>query len=508
MLRNTVLDYLENTVSIVPDKAAIVADDVIVTFKELKNTAQIIGSKLAEKTKAFNRPVIVAVDRSEKSIIGFMGVLYSGNYYVPVDINAPVDRLMQMIDKLNPAAFIHFNMNETVSKLENKYQQIFHSYEDLVSDASLSATDVGALSTIKSKILDTNPCYVLFTSGSTGEPKGVVISHNMVIDLTEWLTSILQIDSDDSIGNQTPFFFDASVKDIYQMLKTGASLVIIKPQMFVFTKSLVEYLNDKRVSVILWASSAITMVANSGIFNEVKPRYLKVVTFAGEQLFTKNLNIWMDAIPEAKYINLYGPTEATVDCIYYEVDQRYTDDEIIPLGRPCFNKEVFLIDENNKIITNGIGEITVRGSGVGLGYYGDIDKSTQVYIQNPRHNLYRDIVYKTGDLAFYNEEGLFVFASRKDDQIKLNGHRIELGEIEFALSSIDGIDINACVFDKEKSVIVGFYSGREMKRKEIIKQLINRIPKYMIPSNFIYVKNIPLTKNGKVDRNALRSEFI
>ena len=507
MVLNTVINYLDDSALKFPDKPAIISEEARITFAELKEKAQIIGALLTKRTKAFNRPIFVAVDRSEKTIISFLGALYSGNYYVPVDINSPVERLEQMIDQLNPAAFIHFNMENTISELSNKYKTIFLSYDQLMEEKTLSDMDKKMLLEIKTRVLDVNPCYVLFTSGSTGEPKGVVISHKMVIDLTEWLSDILDSDCNDVLGNQTPFFFDASVKDIYQMLKTGASLVIIKPSMFVFTKALIEYLNKEKVSIILWASSAISMVSNSGVLTETKPKYLKAITFAGEQLFTKNLNVWMDAVPDAKYINLYGPTETTVDCLYYEVDRRFNDEEIIPLGSPCFNKEVFLLDENNNLISEGIGEITVRGTGVGLGYYGDIDKSNKAYIQNPMHNLYRDIVYKTGDLAYYNEDGLLVFASRKDQQIKLNGHRIELGEIEFALSAIEGIENNACLFDQEKAIIIGFYSGLEMKRKDISKNLINRIPKYMIPAKFVYVENMPMTKNGKVDRNALKAKI-
>lgn len=502
-MENNVLDYLENVVKEKPDNIAIISDNDRVSFLELRDNAKKIGSKIITETQAFNQPILVAVERSHKSIIGFMGVLYSGNYYVPVDINSPKNRLEFMINQLNPAAIIHLKENDILQQVAEDLEVKTFMYDDFFCKDKNSVIDDQLLFKVRENVLDINPCYVLYTSGSTGNPKGVVISHRMVRDLADWLQSVLKTESTDVIGNQTPFFFDASVKDIYQMLKTGATLVILKPSHFTFTKNLIEYLNKEKVSIVLWASSAVAMVSNSGILKDIKPEYLRIVTFAGEQLFTKTLNDWMDVLPNVRYINLYGPTEVTVDSLYYEVDRRYSNDEIIPLGKACFNKEAFLLNENNEVITDGIGEIAMRGTGVGLGYFGDFEKTSEVYIQNPNNNLYRDIIYKTGDLGYYNEDGLLIFASRKDNQIKLHGHRIELGEIEFALSNVAGVELNACIYDKNNSIIVAFYSGEEIKRKDINKQLISMIPKYMIPSKYTYLPEMPINNNGKVDRKKL-----
>lgn len=261
-----------------------------------------------------------------------MGVLYSGNYYVPVDINSPKNRLEFMINQLNPAAIIHLKENDILQQVAEDLEVKTFMYDDFFCKDKNSVIDDQLLFKVRENVLDINPCYVLYTSGSTGNPKGVVISHRMVRDLADWLQSVLKTESTDVIGNQTPFFFDASVKDIYQMLKTGATLVILKPSHFTFTKNLIEYLNKEKVSIVLWASSAVAMVSNSGILKDIKPEYLRIVTFAGEQLFTKTLNDWMDVLPNVRYINLYGPTEVTVDSLYYEVDRRYSNDEIIPLG--------------------------------------------------------------------------------------------------------------------------------------------------------------------------------
>lgn len=508
MIQNNVIDYLESTAKKFPDNIAVVSDENRVTFKEFKEKAQMVGVAINNNIKSTNKPILVAVERSHKSLIGFFGVIYSGNYYVPIDANSPIERLNYIIEEISPVGIITLEKGDILQKAGESFNIKTFLYDDFFDGKGISEKDIYKIATIKEKVLDANPCYVLYTSGSTGNPKGVVISHRNVIDLTEWLQSVLETRADDVIGNQTPFFFDASVKDIYQMLKTGATLVILKPTQFTFTKDLIEYLNQEKVTITLWASSAVTMVANSGVLDSIIPEYMRIVTFAGEQLFTNTLNIWMDKLPNVRYINLYGPTETTVDCLFYEVDRSYSDDEIIPLGSACFNKEVLLLNEKNEVITEGIGEIAVRGTGVGSGYYGNEEKTSEVYIQNPSHNLYRDIIYKTGDLAYYNDEGLLVFASRKDNQIKLHGHRIELGEIEFALSSIKGLDQNVCLFDAKNEVIIAFYTGEEKKRKEINSELIQRIPKYMLPAKYVHLKFMPMTNNGKIDRKKIKKEYL
>lgn len=483
-----VLEYLEETAKRFPEKIAI-KEEKSITFKELEEQAKKIGTALYKKYQETNRPIVTSVDRNLESILLFLGVLYSGNYYVPVDSSEPKERFEQKLEVLNPLGTIGFHDEKSLS------------LEELLKEEK----DEALLQRIREKHLSSNPCYVLFTSGSTGTPKGVVISHAMVLDLTEWLQSVLHTTEADTLGNQTPFFFDASVKDIYQMLKTGATMVILKPQLFAFPKRLLEVLNEEKVTLILWASSALSMVSQSEVFSEQKPEYLRLVTFAGEQLPTKHLLYWRTYLPEARFINLYGPTETTVDCLYHEVKGEISQDMVIPLGKPCRNKFVFLINDEGKIITEGTGELVVAGSGVGLGYFGDKEKTEASYIQNPKHNLYRDIVYKTGDLAYLNEEGDFVFASRKDDQIKLQGHRIELGEIESSVRALDEVQEAVCVFKKDLGAILCYYTGTPLKRKEMALKLLERIPKYMIPHKFIHLETFPMTPNGKIDRVHLKS---
>ena len=312
-------------------------------------------------------------------------------------------------------------------------------------DGFKSRTDRGRLEAARMRVLDIDPVYVIYTSGSTGTPKGIVISHRSLLDFIEWMANACNFTSDDILANQAPFYFELSVKDIYITLKCGTTTHILSRKRLMFPMPLMEYLQEKGVTTLIWATSAFNLVANSGILSSIAPKSIKKVILGGETLHGKQLNIWRSALPEVKYINLYGPTEVTVDCTYYIIDRPYSDNEAIPIGRACENMEVMLLDEDLKPVPPGqTGEICVRGIGLARGYYGDSEKTRSAFVQNPFSNKYPDISYRTGDMGTINSDGLLVFLSRKDGQIKHMGYRIELGEVETAIIALDSIRAAAC----------------------------------------------------------------
>ncbi len=503
-----VLEYLEQSACVFPDKIALKDETQEITFSQFEQKAKSLGCSIINALSGSVRtPVIVMVDRTCATVVAFMAVLYSGNYYVPVDNQTPKQRLQLIIDTLKPGLVLTEEKDNKAFEGVERLPAILNIDYCFKNEDIITEIDQEKLRGIRSRIIDTDPVYTIFTSGSTGIPKGIVVPHKNVIDLAEWLGDTFGFSCEDVIGNQTPFYFDASVKDIYLCIKKAITLCIIPKKLFMFPIKLVEYLNNNRVTSILWATSAITLLANSQIFKKVLPAYLSKVFFAGEAMFARHLNAWSTYLPEVTYVNLYGPTETTVDCTYYIVNREFGDDEVIPIGNACRNMEVMLLDEDRRPVSgDNPGEVCVRGTGVALGYINNPGLSNEVFIQNPLNSSYRDIIYCTGDIGKYNEYGEIVFISRKDGQVKHMGNRIELGEIEAAVNTISEVEACVCFYDHEASKIVLNYIGK-IDIPELITKLNEKLPKYMIPNILKSFESFPYNANGKIDRRKLVEKY-
>lgn len=502
MYQRNVFEYLLNSARKYPDKLAFADERSGYTFSQLLQTAQAAGSYLAQRYGCSNRPIAVAVERTAESIAAFMGVLACGNYYVPIDLQMPAQRMERILRQIHPVCFLHpaargaaLRQFEALCPLETFEAAFAHRQEP------------EALAEIRQNVLDIDPTYVIFTSGSTGLPKGIVISHRAVIDFTEWMSRTFRFTNADVFGNQAPFYFDLSVKDIYQTLKNGASCYILSQKMFLFPKLLMQFAQEKQITAFVWATSAFHLIANSNVLSRIAPKSLRTVILGGEALQAKQLNIWRQALPDVEYVNLYGPTEVTVDCTYYKIDRAFQDSEMIPIGRACENKQILLLGEDLRPVAPGEpGEICVRGIGLAHGYYADPEKTAAAFIQNPENTCYRDMIYRTGDMGVIERDGLLYFRARKDGQIKHMGYRIEFGEIESALNSLPEIREAVCLFDSAQDKIVAYYSG-ELEPAEIIKAVSTLIPKYMYPNILIRLDALPRNANGKADRAELKKRY-
>lgn len=496
-----VLQYLESSVKRVPEKIALSDENHSITYQTLLHSAQCIGTCLM-RFHAHNRAIAVFIDRNIESIVMFLGVAYSGNFYVPIDASMPKQRMELMLQSLMPAACI--GMSTTSSFCPENIP--FLSYEDLIQ----MNPDPQALSQVRARAIDTDPLYSIFTSGSTGIPKAVLVSHRSVIDLTEQFNVAFGFDADNCFGNQAPFDFDVSVKDIYQVLKQGARLEVVPKKLFSFPGKLMDYLIEREITVLIWATSALRIVANLKALDKRRPRLQKVM-FSGEVMPNKVLNYWRERIP-AQYVNLYGPTEITCNCTYFIVERSFNDDEPLPIGNAFPNTEVFLLDSDNRLIDQTrfeeVGEICVRGSCLALGYYNNPQKTAEVFCQNPLVSGYPERIYRTGDLGCYNQNGELMFRSRKDFQIKHMGHRIELGEIETAVNAMPNVDAACCLYDEKHEKIVLFYQSKSACDRDILLFLSEKLPKYMWPNKLIHFSILPMNKHAKIDRVALRRDYI
>ena len=495
-MQRNILEYLEQTVQRVPDKIAFYDENGALTFRQLWDAARAIGSLLIRQG-AKRQPMAVFMEKSPRAIAAFLGVLCSGCYYVPLDGEMPRYRIEKILEKLHPAACI---CDETTDSLAQRISGLgtLYNYREIAS----GPIDQTALNLVRARQIDTDPAYIVFTSGSTGVPKGVVGCHRAVIDYVENLCEVLKFDENTVFGNQTPLYFDACLKEIIPTLKYGASTCLISRKLFLQPVKLVEYLNEQRINTLCWVVSAMTFISSFGTFEKVTPQYLRTIAFASEVFPIRQLKLWRTALPNTRFINLYGPTETTGICCYYEVDREFGEEEVLPVGRPFPNTEIILLDENNRVSKPGEqGEICIRGTRLTHGYFGDPDRTAAVFVQNPLNPHYPEYIYRTGDMGRYNDRGELVFVSRKDYQIKHMGHRIELGEIEAAANACPGVGGCCCVYDGEKQRITLYYTG---KAEALRQQLKDRLPRYMLPQKLTRLDALPLTPNGKIDRNALK----
>ena len=523
MIQRNVLEYLEATAERLPDKTAFADDKESLTFAQLLKMARSLGTYIMKKTDRRRAPVIVMTDRTAVSIAAFMGVLCSGNFYVPMDNKMPVARMVSIAEQLKPAAIVFAeNDRKTAERLAAEMFKMPEAAENkaaeneaapapqliAMADGFECEEDDRALGARRAGCIDKDPVYAIFTSGSTGKPKGIVISHRSVIDFTEWFTEAGQFTDKDIMGNQAPFYFDLSVKDVYTTLKCGATSYIIPKKLFMFPVLLMEFLEEKKVTALVWATSAFHLAANSGVLEEKTISTLRIAMLGGEALYAKQLNRWRRAMPDVRYVNLYGPTEVTVDCTWYPIEREFDDSEVIPVGKACANKEVFLLnDERRQCEPGEPGEICVRGSGLAMGYFGEWEKTKASFIQDPRNHDYPEIVYCTGDIAVEDENGDLRFVSRKDGQIKHMGYRIELGEIETTLSGLAGLDEIACVFNAATDRIICVFTGA-IDDKELAKSARAMLPKYMIPNIYKKPDAMPHNANGKIDRPQLKRIYV
>lgn len=499
---NTCIKYLEKTAKEYPEKTAIFDSNKSANFNELRNKSLQIAGSIPKELR--NQPIAIFLPKSIEAIEAFLGVLYSGNFYVPIDVKSPGERTKKLLKNLLPPIIL---TNSGYLKILDK---INHQSTVINIDVISGNKPTNGYLTNMHHTIDVDPIYCIYTSGSTGNPKGVVLSHRSVNDFIEWSEKTYKVDNNTIIGNQAPLVFDVSVMDIYLCLKTGATLFLIPEFLFSFPIKLLEYIKENKINHIIWVPSVLINVANSGLLDDFQLPDLKNVLFAGEVMPNKHLNLWRKCLPNALFSNLYGPTEAAVIATYYIVDRKFNDDDPLPIGKPCKNMDTMIINDQGKPVDKGeVGELLVRGTALAMGYWNNVEKTESCFVQNPLNKEFTDIVYKTGDLVKYNENNEIIFLGRKDSQIKHLGYRIELGEIEAATYNLDEIENSCVLYDQENKNIVLFYeSNANIDEAYIRRNLLSYVPKYMLPTRIIKLKEFPTNVNGKIDRILLKNDYL
>ena len=502
-MRN-VLEWLEADEANLPDKIAFADVNTNVSYADLARKARRAGTFIAQNATP-RQPIALYMDKTVDAICALLGAAYAGCCYSFIDLRQPQARISKIVDKLSPAFVVVDD-----AALDDA-RDAFPADSQLVTVSELFApeADVELLAARRAGALSTDPLYINFTSGTTGTPKGVTVGHASVISFIPTFCKTLGLTGNDVFANQAPLDFDVSVKDVFGSLALGATVHLIPRDYFSVPTQLLDYLVERKPTVLVWAVSAMCFVSIMRGFDYAVPDTVRLVAFSGEVMPPKQLGRWRAALPDTTFVNLYGPTEITCNCTYHVVDRAYARGEVIPMGKAFDGESVFLIDENGQLVRENEaerpGEIYVGGPELALGYYNDPERTAEAFVQNPLHNAYRDIVYKTGDLAHYDADGNLVYLSRVDHQIKHMGQRIELGEIEAAAHATDGVERACCIYDHARQRIRLYYTGTREK-DELSAALHEALPPFMMPNTVKQLDDMPLTKNGKIDRAALAEQ--
>lgn len=505
-----VQQYFSESAARFPDKPAVCCEDEVLSFREVEEFSNAFARALQTAGVQRGQFVPFFLQKSVRSILSILSILKADCAYVPIDAKSPAQRLQSILVATQAKVVIVDSASHDVfvELVPEAIRPVLLNISDF-KPVDFSPIDKAPL---PAQNLSIDIAYVLFTSGSTGVPKGVMIPHKAIIDYIDWCVETYELSDRDIISNHAPLYFDNSTFDLYCAFKTGATLHLVHDELNATLPRLVKWLSEREITTFFCVPSVLTMLLRSRRLKPESFPKLRHLIAAGEVLPRDILAEWMDLYPHIQFTNMYGPTEITVDCTYHILHEKPSKDVLsIPIGKARRNMELFVRTESGALSqTNGAqGELLVRGTSVAYGYLGDSERTQKVFIQNPLNQYFHDPLYCTGDLVRIDDSGNFLFMGRADDQIKFLGYRIELGEIEASLVAVEGVHEGVVVFNnsadesaRELGALVSLDTGFDLDG--LRQALQTRLPGYMVPTRIkIATEDFQRTPNGKYDRKQI-----
>jgi amino acid adenylation domain-containing protein len=511
-----------------PDATAVVFGNETLSYGQLERSSNQLAHLLHHASCKKGDRVCILMPKSPAAILSMIGILKAGCMHVPVDAASPAARIRQILDSCEnrwvlaagPVAPLldelladdALRARVSVGWLDSKMPATKH-FQPAFSRADL---DAAPSSSLPQNCTAEDGSHILFTSGSTGVPKGVVITHSNVIAFVGWALKHFGIDHTDRFSGHTPFHFDLSTFDIFGTLAAGAQLHLVPAEAALVPPKMVDFIGKSELTQWFSVPSVLNYLAKFDALKSVEFPSLRRVLWCGEVLPTPALIYWMEHLPHIRFTNLYGPTEATIASSYYDVTSCPSDPKTaIPIGRACDGEELLVLDDKlQPVPAREIGDLYIAGAGLSPGYWRDPAKTASVFVPDPRHPETGPL-YRTGDLAWQGEDGLVYFVGRADTQIKVRGYRIELGEIETALNSMGTLQECAVVAIQTDNfggwmICCAFVTreAAEVTPNSLREHLKKIIPSYMFPVRWMPYDALPKNANGKIDRPRLKDRFL
>ena len=462
-MRIHLIQLFEETVSKYPQKTAVIDKDRSVTFSDLRQKAIETAATIALKDIPQNRPIGVFLDKSVESVYADLGILYAGDFYMNLDIKTPAERIKNILQLVEPAAIISTSIQ-------------------IKSIATIIPDNV----------------------------KGVVLNHKSFFDFIDWSIETFRFGDDLVMGSLSPIVFDIYSFELCMLMAKASTLVVLPAHLAAFPAKILEVLEKHQVNFLFWVPTIMVNIANMDLLSAFRLESLRTVWFAGEVFPTKQYNYWHHHLPQVTFANLYGPIEITLDCTYYIINKEIPDEEPLPIGYPCRNTDILILDDEDRLVAEpGVeGELCVRGTSLAMGYYNNPEKTAIAFVQNPLNKAYPELIYRTGDIVCLNDEGLIMFKGRKDNIVKHMGYRTDLGEIEHVIINTLKLVKNGCiVYNHDEKQITLFYEAPEEIPVPQFRMEIGKVlPKYMIPTVYHRLEQLQRNTNGKIDRLFYKKE--
>ena len=515
--------FLDAAAAASPQATAVVGSAERLTFGELDELSARLANCLRDVCgcSAGDR-VVLAVNKSPRAIVAMHAALRAGCAYVPVDPDSPPARSALVLRAADPAVIVGDRPGleraraslDTLGAASRPVCVALEPDGDPLADVAARTWLDRPRSYPQLANGDSDVAHILFTSGSTGEPKGVQVTHRSAVAFVRWAVRHFAIAPGERLSGHPPLHFDLSTFDIYGSIHARAELHLVPPQLNVDPRGLARFIRERELVQWFSVPSVLTLLARFDAVADHDFPTLKRLLWCGEVLPTPVLRHWMQRLPHVRFTNLYGPTEATIASSYYDVPALpASDDDEIPIGRPCPGEELLVVREDgSEAAVDEVGEIWIAGVGLSPGYWRDAERTRRAFVAHPRAPSRR--CYRTGDLGRRDRDGLFFFHGRRDAQIKHRGYRIELGEIEAALNKLDAVRecavVGVPVGGVEGTAICAAWSRRPQADADhalLRRELAELLPRYMLPTRWLELPELPKNVNGKIDRRALVERF-